>query len=264
MTVNSCLAPAGQDTLLDRVVNWGRLDIADFARLPLATLRALADPTDPDWAAAAVNAPELWPGIDPRKVPTADHTLTLAEIQAAQRRLVRRCWRELLIAKAPALYEALPWQELELAPLLRGRQLWRLRLLLAGGHSPVSAVRLRRTAGVIVVEPEPVLADYIERKAGRERLKKLRVVRAGLERTGLPARAVEVALVSPSAVAGKLEPAVVELERVAAEVFIFASDPLIQLDTGPLEARGYRSLPVVTRWGAASVWHRPGTNQQRK
>jgi hypothetical protein len=244
---------------VERLVRWARLEFADFARLDPATARAAFSAADPDWAAALNNAPQVW-----TKLPIADvrssicnprsaiRNLTSTEIRSAQRRLVRRHWRELLITKAPALYDALPWHDVDIGPLLRGRRLWQTRFLLAGGHAPVTACRLRRTAGAYAVEPNPALARYIENKVALEKVRNLRVLRAALDAPGLPDGAVHLAIVEAPGEAG-----LVELERVALEVVVFDTDPLLETDPGLLKARGYRESAITTRFGPASAWVRP-------
>lgn len=244
---------------MERLVRWGRLEFTDFARLDPAALRPLLDPADPEWRAALNNTPQVWrqvPSDQLRRVigraePQERHP-RLPDIRAAQDRLVRRHWRELLIAKAPALYDALPWHDVDLGPVVRGRRPWQTRFLLAGGHSSVTACRLRRTAGVYVVEDNPVMAAYTERKAGLEKVKNLRIVRAGLSGIALPSRAADLAIIGLEAVL-----ALAELERVAAEVVLLECDPLSELDPGPLQARGYRRAAIATRLGPATAWVRP-------
>ncbi len=255
MTGSSRPARPGRDALIERVVEWGRLEFADFARLDPAVLRALPDLADPDWPAALNNTPEVWrrlkaAGVWPatRSPESAAGAPSLTEIRAAQSRLVRRFWRELLTAKAPALYDALPWHDLDLEPVLCGRRLWQTRFLLAGGHSLVTACRLRRSAGVIVIEPNPGLARYLERKAEMERLKKLRVLPA---LTALPARAADLALVGP-----RHWPLMPEIESRAGTVVLLDTDPLAAPDSDDLAERGWRGIPVRTRFGPARAWTR--------
>ncbi len=270
MTGSSRPARPGRDAFVDRLVRWGGLEFADFARLDPAAARSLLDPADPDWAVALNNTPKVWaklPIADCRSAICPGQTAAagqignrrseigdcaLAEVRAAQSRLVCRHWRELLAAKAPALYDALPWHDVDIGPLLRGRRLWQTRFLLAGGHASVTACRLRRTAGAYAVEPNPALANYIERKAALEKVKNLRVLRATLDATGLPDGAVHLAIVEAPGEAG-----LVELERVAFEVAVLDTDPLRETDPGLLHARGYRESAITTRFGPATAWVRP-------
>jgi hypothetical protein len=271
--MNSHSRPArpGRDAFLEQIVRWGRLEFADFARLSPAAAGALMDPADPDWQLALNNTPQVWRGLpiadlrsaicagQPAAVGQIEHRTsgigdcTLAAIHAAQSRLVRLHARALLIAKAPALFDALPWHDVDLGPLLRGRRLWQTRFLLSGGHASVTMCRLRRSAGVYVVESDPVLAGYLQRKADKERVKKARVVRAPLAQTGLPARSADLALAEPGP---DLEPEIVELERVAAEVVVLGTDPLAEVDPQPLVARGYREAALSSRLGPARAWSR--------
>lgn len=260
MNAHSRPARPGRDVFLDRITRWGRLEFADFARLDPAALRALVDPSDPDWQPALNNAPQVWrqlPVAGPRSAvcspQSATGTLTSSDVHAAQSRLVRLHARALLVAKAPALFDALPWHDIDLGPLLRGRRLWQTRFLLAGDHASVTMCRLRRSAGVYVVEANPVLADYLARKAEKERVKKARIVRAPLGRTGLPAGSADVAMAEPGP---DLELEIVELERVAAEVVVLGTDPLAEFDPRPLFDRGYRELKLSSRLGAAPAWRR--------
>lgn len=270
MTGSSRPARPGRDALVERLARWGGLEFADFVLLDPVTFRAIFDPADPDWQAALNNTPRVWaklPIADCRSAICPGQTAAagqignrrsgigdcaLAEVRVAQSRLVCRHWRELLIAKAPALFDALPWHDVDIGPLLRGRRLWQTRFLLAGGHAAIAACRLRRTAGAYAVEPNPALADYIESKAALEKVKNLRVLRAPLEATGLPDGAVHLAIVEAPGQAG-----LAELERVALEVVVLDTDPLRETDPGLLRARGYRESVITTRFGPAAAWVRP-------
>jgi hypothetical protein len=260
MNCHSRPARPGRDGFLDQLVRWGRLEFADFARLSPAAASALIDLADPDWQLALNNTPQVWtrlPIADVRfaicDLQSAICNLTSTEIHSAQSRLVRLHARALLIAKAPALFDALPWHDVDPGPLVRGRRLWQTRFLLSGGHASVTMCRLRRSAGVYVVEANPVLAGYLERKAEKERLKKARIVRAPLVRTGLPARSADVAMAEPGP---DLEPEIAELERVAAEVIVLGTDPQAEFDPQPLVARGYREMELSSRLGPARAWRR--------
>lgn len=170
------------------LVQLGQLGFDDFCLLDSQTLAAVfaANRQLPPaewqgcWAVALTNAPHILchlkielAGFDPACYAWPEGELTLARIDQAKAKLVQRCAFELLRVKAPPLWDALPWNEWKFEPILRQFPPWRNRWLLAGDGTNVILPRLRKSAGVIVVEPLPLLRRYLHAKAAKERVRRL-------------------------------------------------------------------------------------------
>lgn len=170
---------------------------------------------------------------------------------------------ELLIAKAPALYDALPWHDWDFSLIERSYRLYRTRFLFAGSGAGVACCRARRSAGVYVVETNPVLADYIERKAELEGVRRFKLIRLSLEQLSLPGQSVDLACIGGMTVfessAGGIAGALGTLERVARQVLLIDNDPLGEMFPAELlEKRGFQKATVAVRsLGQRDCWWGP-------
>jgi len=195
-----------------------------------------------------------------------------SSIASAQARLVTAFAYELLRAKAPPLYDALPWQEWDFSIVAKRFRLWQTRFLLAGDGTTVTMCRCRKSAGVYVVEPNPAIAVYIERKAALEKVRRFRLLRSAASFPGPPSltpiplsdHSVDLAIVGSSA---ELQPAncklvTQELLRVSTNVLLIENSPLSEpLDEEQLTDSGFLPASVaVSGLGPRRCWwHVSGT-----
>lgn len=165
----------------DYLVRLGQLSFRDFLLLDAEAigqvLRNLAP--GPDLAVALSNAPDVERHmIGMGRGGQMEHTPGRDAVAAAQERLVRRFALLLLKYKSPPLYDSLPWHDWDLSVLTRRFSLWKTRLLLTGEGAVTLIARLRRTAGIYLVESCAPLARYAERRAELDRIRRLTVSRA--------------------------------------------------------------------------------------
>jgi SAM-dependent methyltransferase len=249
-----------RDQLLDRLVRLGHLDFDDFRLLdPLTVRLVLVDPAaHPDWPLALSNAPHvllhfrhsanLQPEICSLKSAV---TPSLSAIHAAQSRLTHRFAFDLLREKAPPLYDALPWHDWGFSIVARRFKLWQTRLLLAGDGTTLTIARCRKSAGVYVVEPLPVLARYIEKKGELEKVKRLRVLTHSLTHSlPLAESSADLAVIGslPSLPTDNWQPLIREFARVCRNVLLVENNPLLPpLDGSLLTTAGFRPDSVDVR-----------------
>lgn len=184
-------------------VRLGRLDGSDFGLLDSHTCaRLFADPESKPLLGPALGGDPLTlhrlsracPGLADRAWGLAGTAAGPAERDRCRGELVRRWCLELLRAKAPPLYDALPWFELDLAPLLREFRPWRSQVMLTGNGAPALLFRFPRTAGATVVEPVEPVARYCEQRVKFERIRNARVARTPLEELAPTTRPFDLAL----------------------------------------------------------------------
>jgi len=184
------------------LVRLGQLDFDDFLLLSAETLDVGHWTPDlvTDWSLATNNAPHVEvhfrnsANLQPATC-NLQSPLALADITAAQSRLVHAFAYALLRAKAPPLYDALPWHDWDFSIVTRRFRLFRTRLLLAGDGTSVVTCRCRKTAGVYVLEPDAATAGYIGAKCDKARVRRLQVIRAPLSRIPLADGSVDLAVV---------------------------------------------------------------------
>ncbi|MBN2464343.1 hypothetical protein JXD38_01795, partial [candidate division WOR-3 bacterium] len=147
-----------------------------------------------------------------------------------------------LRAKAPPLYDALPWHDWDFSIVTRRFPLWKTRFLLAGDGTTVTMCRCRKSAGVYVLEPDEIIARYTERKAEVEKVRRFRLLSRkpqapSLKLSGipLPDNSVDLAIIGsvPTLDTGTWKLAIHELMRVAPNVLLVENNPLSQ----PLDER---------------------------
>lgn len=245
-----------RELLTDRLVKLGQLEFEDFCRLEPFTVRRIA--ADPDWPVALLNAPHVesrlcralrQSGAGTRLPSAPTGAVSLEAIQAAQERLVRRYAPELLREKAPPLSDCLPWHDWDFAAVARRVPVWQTRFLVAGAGATVTVCRLRRSAGVYVVEPLALMRAYVERKAELEKVKRLTAIDATLEQIPLAAGAVDLAIVGGSGLVTAT--VLAELLRVARRLLVIDNDPFSVAD---LPAAGWERAEVDVR----CLGRRPG------
>lgn len=287
--------PPDTTDLADRLVRLGRLDFDDFALLDDATLRRvlcapeytghsaveaqLSGSRIPLHALALNNAPRVLvriraanPELAGRAMPDAPLPLH-ADIIVARETLVRAFALELLRAKAPPLYDSLPWNEWDVSIVRRRFKLWQTRFLFAGEGTTVAACRIGKTAGAYAIEPIPANAAYLERKALADNVRRLRVVSAPLDRLPLPDRAADIAVLGTpppcfgsgaGCISGQehrracRSAIVAELTRVASAILIVENNPLAPpLDSDFLKSSGFEPSEVEVRsLGLRPCWWR--------
>ncbi|MBM3330396.1 hypothetical protein FJY68_00935 [candidate division WOR-3 bacterium] len=264
--------PGAQSDARAGLVRLGHLCFDDLLLLKPETLDAGHWTSDliADWALATNNAPtvqlhfrrsaNLQSAIRNLQSPAA-----LADIRAAQSRLVHAFAYDLLRAKAPPLYDALPWHDWDFWIVARRFKLWQTRFLLAGDGTTVTMCRCRKSAGAYVFEPDETIGRYTEAKAALEKVRRFRLVSPKPQATSprpleipLPDSSVDLAIVgsSPHLQAANCEPVTRELTRVAINVLLVENNPLCQpLDEGPLTAAGFIPDSVEVRgFGARRCW----------
>ena len=226
-----------------------------------------------DWAVALNNAPlvELHLRAIDCNLQTANCKLesghpSLADVQTAQQRLVTHFAYDLLKAKAPPLYDALPWHDWDFSIVTRRFPLWKTKFLLAGDGTTVTMCRCRKSAGVYVLEPCETIARYVKRKAAIEKVRRFRLVNPKpqasslklLSEIPLPDNSVDLAVVgsTPQLGTGNWELATDELLRVAANALLVENNPLCPpLAESTLSDAGFRPDSVeVTGLGARRCW----------
>jgi hypothetical protein len=185
-----------------RLVRLGQLAFDDLLLLDPAGLRLALQRIDAagareDLLLALNNTPRELVALR-RACPGEDfpfRTGPIDDIHAAQSRIVELLALDLLVPKAPPLFDALPWLEWDWTPVQRRFQPWRTRHLIAGDGASVALQRLRKTAGVAALEPRPPLAQYIEKKAALENTRRFRLLPASLDHlTTGPLPQVDLAL----------------------------------------------------------------------
>ena len=258
-------------TFQQRLVRLGHLCFDDFLLLNPQTLDFGLRTSDlaPDWSLALNNAPHVLLHLRRSDAALASSLCTLAsgfvpalgEIRAAQSRLVHAFAYELLRAKTPPLYDALPWQDWDFSIVAKRFKLWQTRFLLAGDGTTVTMCRCRKSAGVYVVEPDESIARYIERKAVTEKIRRFRLLRSSLAPSlPLPPSSVDLAIIgsSPDLQAANCRLVILELLRVAADVLLIENNPLSSpLDEKPLTDAGFRPDSVaVAGLGLRRCWWR--------
>ena len=252
------------------LVRLGHLCFDDFLLVDpdvLASSFILHPSSLSDWAVAVNNAPQVelrFLSLD-CKLQTANCKLaaspSLAEVLAAQQRLVTHYAYELLRAKAPPLYDALPWQDWDFSIVAKRFRLWQTRFLLAGDGTTVTICRCRKSAGVYVLEPDETIARYIERKAALERVRRFRLLRSSLTPSlPLPSSSVDLAVIGsyPELETRNSKLVTAELLRVAASVLVVECSPLVPpLAETPLLDAGFRPDSVaVSGLGLRRCWWR--------
>ena len=252
------------------LVRLGRLCFNDFLLLAPETLgfghrAAFAPELTSDWAVALNNAPHIqrhfqWQtaGCGFHEPPAADRQPSIEDIHAAQERLVAHFAYDLLRAKAPPLYDALPWHDWDFSIVTRRFPLWKTRFLLAGDGMTVAMCRCRKSAGVYALEPCETIARYIQRKAEAEKVRRFRLLslspqatsREPLSEIPLPESSVDLAVIGSisSLDTGTWKPAIRELLRVSRNVLLVENYPLAPaLDRESLRPDGFESGTVEVR-----------------
>jgi len=244
------------------LVRLGHLCFDDFLLLPPQTLDC--EHWNPnmasDWALATNNAPHIQVRFPPGhcNLQTANCELepSLGDVQAAQQRLVAHFAYDLLRAKAPPIYDALPWHDWEFSIVTKKFPLWKTRFLLAGDGTTVAMCRCRKSAGVYVVEPCETMAHYIGRKAEVEKVHRFRLVSPKPQATSfkllsaipLPDKAVDLAIIGsvPRLDTGNWQMVTREMLRVSCNVLIIENSPLSQpLDEKLLTGFGFQPASVA-------------------
>jgi hypothetical protein len=229
----------------------------------------------PDWSLALNNAPHIQRHFRSQiadcrfpEQPVANRQPSIEDIHAAQQRLVAHFAYDLLRAKAPPLYDALPWHDWDFSVVTRRFQLWRTRFLLAGDGTTVAMCRCRKSAGVYVLEPDETMARYIERKAVLEKVRRFRLVSPRpqapslkpLSEIPLPGHAVDLAIIGsvPSLDTGDWKLVTREMLRISRHALLVENNPLCPpLAESTLTDAGFRPDSVeVTGLGARRCWWR--------
>jgi hypothetical protein len=192
--------------------------------------------------------------------------LSTSSIASAQSRLVAHYALDLLKAKAPPLYDALPWQDWDFSIVTKRFRLWQTRFLLAGDGTTVTMCRCRKSAGVYVLEPCETIACYIERKAAIEKVRRFRLVSPKpqapslkfLSEIPLPDNSVDLAVIGscPELETRNSKLVTAELLRVAASILLIENNPLAApLAETPLIDSGFLPDSVaVTDLGPRRCW----------
>jgi len=138
-----------------------------------------------DWALALNNTPHVLHHL--RRCTNLESKITnlksktspsTSSIASAQTRLVAHFALDLLRAKAPPLYDSLPWHDWDFSIVTKRFPLWKTRFLLAGDGTTVTMCRCRKSAGVYALEPCEAMARYTERKAVLEKVRRFRLLSA--------------------------------------------------------------------------------------
>ena len=252
--------------LKSALVRLGHLCFDDFLLLDprvLASSFILHPSSLSDWAVALNNAPQVLLHLR-SSLPDSSfivHPSSFADIAAAQQRLVTHFALDLLKAKAPPLYDALPWHDWDFSIIAKRFRLWQTRFLLAGDGTTVTMCRCRKSAGVYVMEPDEAIARYVERKAALERVRRFRLLHSSLTPSlPLPSSSVDLAVIGscPDLETGNWKLVTDELLRVAANVLLIENSPLAPpLAETPLLAAGFRPDSVaVAGLGPRRCWWR--------
>jgi hypothetical protein len=254
------------------LIRLGHLCFDDFLLLPAETLdfgHWTPDLTV-DWTLALNNAPHVLRhlGAAGCRLPIGDARPcpSTPSIASAQTRLVTHFAYELLRAKAPPLYDALPWHDWDFSIVTKRFPLWKTRFLLAGDGTTVATCRCRKSAGVYVVEPDETIARYTERKAVLEKVRRFRLLPSAVSSPGppslvpigLPDNSVDLAIIGscPDLETGNWKLVIDELVRVAANVLLIENNPILQpLDERSLIDTGFRPDSVdVLGLGPRRCW----------
>jgi hypothetical protein len=256
-----------------RLVRLGHLCFDDLLLISAETLDSghWTPELRSDWALALNNAPHIllhFRGSASLQSATCNlqSSAVPRDITAAQSRLVQAFAYELLRAKAPPLYDALPWHDWDFSIVTRRFKHWQTRFLLAGDGAAVTVCRCRKSAGVYVLEPCDTIARYIERKAALEKVRRFRLLRSPesspAPRTPipipLPDSSVDLAVIGsiPSLDSGHWRLVTRELLRVSRNVLLIENSPLApQLPETPLTDTGFRPDSVtVSGLGLRRCW----------
>ncbi|MCX6842514.1 MAG: hypothetical protein NTX53_09570 [candidate division WOR-3 bacterium] len=212
-----------------------------------------------DWSVALNNAPHVLAHFRRSEsvlTPSfcnlaSDFVPPLEQIRAAQSRLVHAYAYDLLRAKAPPLYDALPWHDWDFSIVAKRFRLWQTRLLLAGDGTTVTVCRCRKSAGVYVLEPCETIASYIEQKCEKERVRRLRVLHSSLTPSlPLPSDSVDLSVVGsvPLLDTGHWQMVTREMLRISRHVLLIENSPLAPpLDQSWLRDNGFVSETVEVR-----------------
>jgi hypothetical protein len=255
--------------LKSAIVRLGHLCFDDFLLLSEETLDfgQWTQDLTADWTLATNNAPHVLAHFRRSgSVLTSsfcnlasDFVPPLEQIRAAQSRLVHAFALDLLKAKAPPLYDALPWHDWDFSIVAKRFKLWQTRFLFAGDGTTVTMCRCRKSAGVYVLEPDEVIARYIERKAALEKVRRFRLLHSSLTPSlPLPSDSVDLAVIGscPDLQTANCKLVIQELLRVAANVLLIENSPLVSpLAETPLIDAGFRPDSVaVTGLGPRRCW----------
>jgi hypothetical protein len=246
------------------LVRLGHLCFDDFLLLDprdLASSFILHPSSLADWSLALNNAPNLFlhfrrsinlqSAICNLQSDGARPCLSTSSIVSAQARLVTAFAFELLRAKAPPLYDALPWQDWDFSIVTKRFRLWQTRFLLAGEGTTVTTCRCRKSAGVYVLEPCETIARYIELKCAKEKVRRFRLLHSSLAPSlPLPSNSVDLAILGslPDLQTANCKLVTQELLRVSANVLLIENSPLVPaLDQSWLHGEGFISETVEVR-----------------
>jgi hypothetical protein len=252
--------------LKSALVRLGHLGFDDFQLLDpraLASSFILHTSSFADWSLALNNAPHILlhfrGSANLQSAICSLHSpVALADITAAQSRLVHAFAYDLLRAKAPPLYDALPWHDWDFSIVARRFPLWKTRFLLAGDGTTVTACRCRKSAGVYVLEPDATIARYVECKAAIENVRRFRLLISAasspnpqsLAPIPLPDYSVDLAIIGslPYLQPADCQLVIQELVRVSHNVLLIENNPLApQLDEKLLTDSGFRPASVAVR-----------------
>ncbi len=251
--------PGAQSDARAVLVKLGRLCFDDFLQLSPQTLDCEHWTPDEasDWTLATSNAPHIQRHFRFRIAACGFPEATTESIRAARARLVSEYAYELLRAKAPPLYDALPWHDWDFSIVTKRFKLWQTRFVIAGDGATITTCRCRKSAGIYVLEPNEKIARYLERKAVLEKVRRFKLLRASLAHIPLPDRSADLAVVG-SVPEGLAPSGLEELARVAANVLLIENNPLCRpLDERPLADSGFRSDSVeVSGLGQRRCWWR--------
>lgn len=242
------------------LVRLGHLSFDDFLLVTRETLDVghWTPELTSDWHIAVSNAPHVALHLRSSgcNLQLADCRLAgsprpLADVMGAQQRLVTHFAYDLLRAKTPPLYDALPWHDWDFSIVAKRFRLWQTRFLLAGDGTTVTMCRCRKSAGVYALEPCATIARYIESKAELEKVRRVRLLRSSLTPSlPLPSSSVDLAIFGSvsSLDTDNWKLVIDELIRVAANVLLIKNNPLAPpLDEKLLSASGFRSTSVEVR-----------------
>jgi hypothetical protein len=240
------------------LVRLGHLSFDDFLLLSPEALdnRHWTPEVTVGWSVALSNAPDIVLHLrDSADLQSAicnlQFSVSLADIRAAQARLVHAFAYDLLRSKAPPLYDTLPWHDWDFSIVTRRFKLWQTRFLLAGDGTTVTMCRCRKSAGVYVLEPCEAIANYIERKATIEKVRRLRVLHSSLTPSlPLVPDSVDLAIIGsiPSLDTEDWRLVTRELLNVSHNVLLVENSPLAPaLDAEPLHVEGFVSETVEVR-----------------
>ena len=207
------------------------------------------------WALALNNAPHVLRHMEATgcrlPIVSARPCPSMSSIASAQTRLVAHFALDLLRAKAPPLYDALPWHDWDFSIVTKRFPLWKTRFLLAGDGTTVAICRCRKSAGVYALEPDETIARYIERKAALEKVRRVRVLHSSLSPSlPLPSSSVDLAVVgsSPALETGHWKLVTQELLRISSNILLVENSPLCPpLDDKALADVQFRPASVEVR-----------------